>query len=83
MHKPDANCESVPACLGQYDASRCPWECPRETRWECLEIARLAQDREANQHRRRRAGELGPVGRHLRRLGYGPLTCRDADTWRS
>lgn len=59
-----------PACFGGYDDARCFGECTRETRWECLESARLAQEREANKLRRRQARMVPPERHHLLRLGY-------------
>ena len=62
-------------------------QCPPTLRAECrqlaaLEVARANRDaaREANRLRRRRAGELGPVGSHLvRRYGYAVRPMLDAD----
>lgn len=60
----------IPACFGRYDASQCPWQCSREIRWECLDSARLSQEREANRLARRWLREVPPERRHLLRLGY-------------
>ena len=82
LSHPEAVVNRLPACIGHY-ATWCAQDCPQAVAWECLEASRLAQAREDARLARRRAGELGPVGRHLARLGYGPITCRDADTWRN
>lgn len=62
-------------------------QCPPTLRAECrqlhaLEVARANRDeaREANRLRRRRAGELGPVGRFLvNKWGYPVRIAQDAD----
>ena len=73
--------EYIPPCFGDY-SHRCAGECPRETRRECLAAALLAEQKESNRLARERAGELGPVGRHLVRLGYSVGVAREADRWR-
>lgn len=81
QHTPPTNCPGIPG-------PDCLWlQCPPALRAECrqlaaLEVARANYDenREANRLRRRRAGELGPVGSYLvRRYGYAVRPMLDAD----
>lgn len=67
----EAGGNRLPSCIGNY-APWCAQNCPQATAWECLTATQLAQAREANRLRRRRAGEVPPERRHLLRLGYAP-----------
>ena len=83
----DHDCNDFPACFGRYQSDCASRGCERAVRLECLLVAQLEESRLARRERekrdRRRAGELGPVGHHLARLGYPASVCREADTWRA
>lgn len=65
-------------CFGNYSPKLCG-DCPKETRWECLTAAQLQATKEANRLARRRAGQLGPVGRSLAQRGYPIRIAVEAD----
>lgn len=80
----DHDCNDFPACFGNYQPGCALYSgCAQATRLECLHAAQLEVERRRERLARRRAGELGPVGHHLARLGYPASVCREADDWRA
>ena len=68
----------APSCFGCYRPA-CEGRCAERITLKCLAYRQTLAQEAANRLARRRAGELGPAGRALVRLGYPPRVAQEAD----